>query len=122
GSLVTCEFLLQNAASVNQPDAYGRGPLHHATTLGHTGQVCLFLKRGASQNAVDIDNKTPLAIAVEAANADIVTLLRLAKMNDEMRESEGPYGQSGQYAANSHTEMQYRKCMQEFISRQLEET
>uniref|UniRef100_A0A8C9WM52 Arf-GAP with coiled-coil, ANK repeat and PH domain-containing protein n=1 Tax=Scleropages formosus TaxID=113540 RepID=A0A8C9WM52_SCLFO len=95
GSLVTCEFLLQNAASVNQPDAYGRGPLHHATTLGHTGQVCLFLKRGASQNAVDIDNKTPLAIAVEAANADIVTLLRLAKMNDEMRESEGPYGQSG---------------------------
>ncbi|KAL4630746.1 arf-GAP with coiled-coil, ANK repeat and PH domain-containing protein 2 isoform X3 [Arapaima gigas] len=95
GSLVTCEFLLQNAANVNQPDVYGRGPLHHATTLGHTGQVCLFLKRGASQNAVDIDNKTPLAIAVEAANADIVTLLRLAKMNDEMRESEGPYGQAG---------------------------
>lgn len=37
-------------------------------------QVCLFLKRGANQNAADIDEKTPLAIAVEAANADIVTL------------------------------------------------
>lgn len=37
-------------------------------------QVCLFLKRGANQNAVDIDEKTPLTIAVEAANADIVTL------------------------------------------------
>ncbi|MGH0158534.1 UNVERIFIED_CONTAM: hypothetical protein FKN15_060912 [Acipenser sinensis] len=57
--------------------------------------VCLFLKRGASQNAADSDNKTPLSIAVDAANADIVTLLRLAKMNDEMRESEGLYGQPG---------------------------
>uniref|UniRef100_A0A673CLH5 Arf-GAP with coiled-coil, ANK repeat and PH domain-containing protein n=1 Tax=Sphaeramia orbicularis TaxID=375764 RepID=A0A673CLH5_9TELE len=95
GSLVTCEFLLQNAANVNQQDAQGRGPLHHATMLGHTGQVCLFLKRGANQNAADIDEKTPLAMAVEAANADIVTLLRLAKMNEEMREAEGPYSQSG---------------------------
>ncbi|XP_029002786.1 arf-GAP with coiled-coil, ANK repeat and PH domain-containing protein 2-like isoform X3 [Betta splendens] len=95
GSLVTCEFLLQNAANVNQQDAQGRGPLHHATMLGHTGQVCLFLKRGANQNALDIDEKTPLTIAVEAANADIVTLLRLAKMNEEMREAEGPYSQSG---------------------------
>lgn len=89
---------------MNQQDAQGRGPLHHATMLGHTGfvsiflyhlkvimnfkqcdasqimfclycrQVCLFLKRGANQNAVDIDEKTPLTIAVEAANADIVTL------------------------------------------------
>ncbi|XP_051977660.1 arf-GAP with coiled-coil, ANK repeat and PH domain-containing protein 2-like [Xyrauchen texanus] len=95
GSLVTCEFLLQNSARVNQKDNRGRGPIHHATILGHTGQVCLFLKRGANQNAADIENKTPLSIAVEAANADIVTLLRLAKMNEEMRESEGPYSQSG---------------------------
>lgn len=39
GSLVTCEFLLQNAGNVNQLDAQGRGPLHHATMLGHTGSV-----------------------------------------------------------------------------------
>ncbi|XP_067251928.1 arf-GAP with coiled-coil, ANK repeat and PH domain-containing protein 2-like isoform X1 [Chanodichthys erythropterus] len=89
GSLVTCEFLLQNSASVNQQDKLGRGPLHHATILGHTGQACLFLKRGANQNAADVENQTPLSIAVKAANADIVTLLRLAKMNEEMRESEG---------------------------------
>uniref|UniRef100_A0AAY4EXM1 Arf-GAP with coiled-coil, ANK repeat and PH domain-containing protein n=1 Tax=Denticeps clupeoides TaxID=299321 RepID=A0AAY4EXM1_9TELE len=95
GSLVTCEFLLQNGANVNQMDTNGRGPLHHATILGHTGQVCLFLKRGANQNAADIDDQTPLTIAVEAANADIVTLLRLAKMNEEMREAEGPYNPSG---------------------------
>nr|XP_015216710.1 PREDICTED: arf-GAP with coiled-coil, ANK repeat and PH domain-containing protein 2 isoform X6 [Lepisosteus oculatus] len=95
GSLVSCEFLLQNGANVNHQDIRGRGPLHHATILGHTGQVCLFLKRGASQNAVDVEDKSPLSIAVDAANADIVTLLRLAKMNDEMREAEGPYGQTG---------------------------
>lgn len=103
GSLVTCEFLLQNSASVNQQDKLGRGPLHHATILGHTGlvllythdnnavfvflscdscfdifcycrQACLFLKRGANQNAADVENQTPLSIAVKAANADIVTL------------------------------------------------
>ncbi|KAM3931825.1 arf-GAP with coiled-coil, ANK repeat and PH domain-containing protein 2 isoform 4-T4 [Leptodactylus fuscus] len=95
GSLVTCEFLLQNGANVNHRDVKGRGPLHHATVLGHTGQVCLFLKRGANQHATDEDGKDPLSIAVEAANADIVTLLRLARMNEEMRESEGLYGQPG---------------------------
>ncbi|KAG2463288.1 ACAP2 protein, partial [Polypterus senegalus] len=122
GSLVTCEFLLQNGANVNSQDVFKRGPLHHAAILGHTGQVCLFLKRGASQNALDIDDRSPLSIAVEAANADIVTLLRLAKMNDEMREAEGLYGQPGQYSTNNHTEMQYKKCIQEFISLQLEES
>uniref|UniRef100_A0A674C3H4 Arf-GAP with coiled-coil, ANK repeat and PH domain-containing protein n=1 Tax=Salmo trutta TaxID=8032 RepID=A0A674C3H4_SALTR len=95
GSLIACEFLLQNAADVNQRDARGRGPLHHATYLGHTGQVCLFLKRGATQNDGDEDGQDPLSIAVQAANADIVTLLRLARMNEEMRESEGPFGQPG---------------------------
>ncbi|XP_059188657.1 arf-GAP with coiled-coil, ANK repeat and PH domain-containing protein 3 isoform X2 [Centropristis striata] len=95
GSLIACEFLLQNAADVNQRDARGRGPLHHATYLGHTGQVCLFLKRGATQNDEDEDRQDPLSIAVQQANADIVTLLRLARMNEEMRESEGPFGQPG---------------------------
>ncbi|XP_061591191.1 arf-GAP with coiled-coil, ANK repeat and PH domain-containing protein 3 [Cololabis saira] len=95
GSLIACELLLQNAADVNQRDSRGKGPLHHATYLGHTGQVCLFLKRGATQNDVDEDGQDPLSIAVRQANADIVTLLRLARMNDEMRESEGPLGQPG---------------------------
>uniref|UniRef100_A0A4W5RTL4 Arf-GAP with coiled-coil, ANK repeat and PH domain-containing protein n=2 Tax=Hucho hucho TaxID=62062 RepID=A0A4W5RTL4_9TELE len=115
GSLIACEFLLQNAADVNQRDTRGRGPLHHATYLGHTGQVCLFLKRGATQNDGDEDGQDPLSIAVQAANADIVTLLRLARMNEEMRESEGPFGQPGQYPTSSPTEQQYKKCIQEFI-------
>uniref|UniRef100_A0A8C2BN70 Arf-GAP with coiled-coil, ANK repeat and PH domain-containing protein n=1 Tax=Cyprinus carpio TaxID=7962 RepID=A0A8C2BN70_CYPCA len=88
-SLAACEFLLQNGANVNQVDSNGRGPLHHATILGHTGLVCLFLKRGADYNAKDIDDKDPIAIAIDNANADIVTLLRIAKMNKEMREMDG---------------------------------
>uniref|UniRef100_UPI00358F3F60 arf-GAP with coiled-coil, ANK repeat and PH domain-containing protein 2-like isoform X2 n=1 Tax=Myxine glutinosa TaxID=7769 RepID=UPI00358F3F60 len=94
-SLAVCEFLLQNGAKVNHRDDHGRSPLHHATYLGHTGQVCMFLKRGASQIALDEAGQDPLSVAVQAANADIVTLLRLARMYEEMRESEGPYPQEG---------------------------
>uniref|UniRef100_A0A8C5SF01 Arf-GAP with coiled-coil, ANK repeat and PH domain-containing protein n=1 Tax=Laticauda laticaudata TaxID=8630 RepID=A0A8C5SF01_LATLA len=90
-SLLACEFLLQNGANVNQSDNKGQGPLHHATILGHTGLACLFLKRGANMNAVDGEGKDPLGIAIDSANADIVTLLRLAKM----REAELALGQSG---------------------------
>ncbi|KAM3920839.1 arf-GAP with coiled-coil, ANK repeat and PH domain-containing protein 3 isoform 3-T3 [Leptodactylus fuscus] len=121
GSLIACEFLLQNGADVNQTDMRGRAPIHHATYLGHTGQVCLFLKRGANQHAVDDDGQDPLSISVQAANADIVTLLRLARMNEEMREAEGPFGQPGQYPSNSPTEQQYRKCIQEFICLNIDE-
>ncbi|OWK55760.1 Arf-GAP with coiled-coil, ANK repeat and PH domain-containing protein 3 [Lonchura striata] len=159
GSLLACEFLLQNGADVNQRDARGRAPLHHATSLGHTGQVCLFLKRGATPDTPDGDGQDPLSIAVSAANADIVTLtgntgkrclgtgkhwevlgtpgntsmgnrndqalsrrLRLARMNEEMREAEGPLGQPGQFPGSSPTELQYRKCIQEFISLNIDET
>uniref|UniRef100_A0A672SPV3 Arf-GAP with coiled-coil, ANK repeat and PH domain-containing protein n=1 Tax=Sinocyclocheilus grahami TaxID=75366 RepID=A0A672SPV3_SINGR len=121
GSLIACEFLLQNGADVNQRDVRGRAPLHHATCLGHTGQVCLFLKRGASQMEVDEDGQDPLSIAVQAANPDIVTLLRLARMNEEMREADGPFGQPGQYPSSSPTEQQYRKCIQEFICLSIDE-
>ncbi|KAF7658547.1 hypothetical protein LDENG_00011240 [Lucifuga dentata] len=95
GSLLACEFLLQNGANVNHRDLRGRGALHAAATAGHTGQVCLLLKRGANQYAVDERGQDPLAIAVETANADIVTLLRMARMNEEMRDSEGVFGSVG---------------------------
>uniref|UniRef100_G1QGN1 Arf-GAP with coiled-coil, ANK repeat and PH domain-containing protein n=1 Tax=Nomascus leucogenys TaxID=61853 RepID=G1QGN1_NOMLE len=105
-------------SDVNQRDSRGRGPLHHATLLGRTGQVCLFLKRGADQHALDQEQRDPLAIAVQAANADIVTLLRLARMAEEMREAEAAPGPPGALAGSSPTELQFR----EFISLHLEES
>ncbi|XP_052571639.1 arf-GAP with coiled-coil, ANK repeat and PH domain-containing protein 3 isoform X3 [Peromyscus californicus insignis] len=122
GSLIVCEFLLQNGADVNQRDSLGRAPLHHATLLGHTGQVCLFLKRGADQHALDQEQQDPLTIAIQAANADIVTLLRLARMAEEMREAEASPGQPGPLPGSSPTELQYRRCIQEFIGLHLEES
>ncbi|CAG5128146.1 unnamed protein product, partial [Candidula unifasciata] len=95
GSLAACEFLLLNNAKLDRKDRKGRTPLHHATILGHTGQVCQFLKRRADQNAKDNKGMTPLMIAVENANADIVTLLRLSKLNDEMKEADGYLGNPG---------------------------
>lgn len=37
GSLLACEFLLQNGANINHRDLRGRGALHAAATAGHTG-------------------------------------------------------------------------------------
>lgn len=37
GSLLACEFLLQNGANVNHRDQHGQGALHAAATYGHTG-------------------------------------------------------------------------------------
>ncbi|TEA39282.1 hypothetical protein DBR06_SOUSAS2110023, partial [Sousa chinensis] len=85
-------------------------------------QVCLFLKRGADQHALDHTQQDPLSIAVQEANADIVTLLRLARMAEEMREAEAPAGQPGPLAGSSPTELQYRRCIQEFISLHLDES
>jgi ankyrin repeat protein len=36
--------------------------------------ACLFLKRGADLRAQDSEGRDPLTIAMETANADIVTL------------------------------------------------
>jgi Arf-GAP/coiled-coil/ANK repeat/PH domain-containing protein len=88
GSMTTVEFLLLNGAKVDIRDSNGQGPLHHATLLGNSGQGCQLLKRSANQHAVDDQGQDPLSIAVKNANADIVTILRLAKLNEEMKESD----------------------------------
>lgn len=88
GSIMACEFLLLNGAKSNNADDNGRTSLHVSTQLGNTGQVCLLLKHGADQHSEDKDGATALKIAVDNANPDIVTMLRLAKLNEEIRRDE----------------------------------
>ncbi|GLH03543.1 ArfGAP with SH3 domain, ANK repeat and PH domain-containing protein [Gryllus bimaculatus] len=88
GSVMACEYLLLNGAKINAQDSLGKTPLHLATELGHTAQVCLLLKHRADQRLKDSDGTEPLAIAIKKANADIVTLLRLAMLNEEIKASE----------------------------------
>ncbi|EZA47962.1 hypothetical protein DMN91_012484 [Ooceraea biroi] len=88
GSVMSCEYLLLNGARINCQDAEGKTPLHLATELGHTAQVCLLLKHRADQHIEDESGVKPLSIAVKEANADIVTLLRLGLLNEEMKDSE----------------------------------
>ncbi|OWR47002.1 arf-GAP with coiled-coil ANK repeat and PH domain-containing protein 2 [Danaus plexippus plexippus] len=85
---MACSFLLLNGSKLNCQDEDGMTPLHLATEAGHTGQVCLLLRYKADQSLCDKEGRTPLDMAVSHANADIVTLLRLTKLNEEMRESE----------------------------------
>ncbi|CAB3999086.1 arf-GAP with coiled-coil, ANK repeat and PH domain-containing 2 [Paramuricea clavata] len=87
GFLAGTEFLLQNGAKINLRDSRGRAALHHAALLGQTGEACLLLKKGANQHAVDENGQDPLMIALSQMHADIVTLLRLSRLNDEMKES-----------------------------------
>ncbi|XP_015109032.1 arf-GAP with coiled-coil, ANK repeat and PH domain-containing protein 2 [Diachasma alloeum] len=88
GSVMSCEYLILNGARINCQDAEGKTPLHLATELSHTAQVCLLLKHRADQHIEDERGIKPLSIAVQEANADIVTLLRLGLLNEEMKDSE----------------------------------
>ena len=98
---MACEYLLLNGAKIDVQDSDGKTPLYLATSLGtycaqprkqswkvqlqvilnflkhitgHTAQVCLLLKHKANQHLKDSEGTDPLSIAVDAANADIVTL------------------------------------------------
>ncbi|RWS08827.1 hypothetical protein B4U79_12687 [Dinothrombium tinctorium] len=92
GNLVATEFVFLNGAKCNLQDSFNRTALHLATELSNTGLVCALLKRGADQSILDNQNRDAVTIAVNNANADIVTLLRLAKLNEEMKNDE--YGNS----------------------------
>jgi len=88
GSVMATEFLILNNAKTVAVDEVGNTALHLASQMGNTGQVCLLLKHRADHHRVNNEGKEPLDIAVANSDADIVTLLRLAALNEEIRASD----------------------------------
>ena len=88
GSVMACEYLLLNGARINAVDGHGNTALHLAANHRSTGQVCLLLKHRADHHLANNDGLTALDIAVKNCDADTVTLLRLAALNEEIKESE----------------------------------
>lgn len=85
-SCMACEYLLLNGAKINARDREGNTALHLSAMNGATGQVCLLLKHRADHHLRNSGGKTALDIAVEKADADIVTLLRMADFNEQIQE------------------------------------
>ncbi len=93
GSVMACEYLLLNGARIDARDSIrGDTPLHLAAKGGSTSQVCLLLKHRADHHVANRAGEKALDIAVSQSDADIVTLLRLADLNEEIRESCDPSG------------------------------
>ena len=88
GSVMATEFLILNGAKTGAADGEGNTALHLAALHGHTGQTCLLLKHRADHHLVNNAGSEPLDIAVQNSDADIVTLLRLAALNEEIREND----------------------------------
>lgn len=74
GSVMAVEFLLLNGVDINAQDANGYTALHLATERGNTAQAYLLLKNRAKHDIPAGNGKLALDIAVDCANADIVTL------------------------------------------------
>lgn len=74
GSVMACEFLLLNGVPIDAVDDKGYTALHLATEKGCTSQAYLLLKHRAKHDIEGCDGKRPIDIAVDKANADIVTL------------------------------------------------
>ncbi|CAF0702791.1 unnamed protein product [Brachionus calyciflorus] len=91
GSIPAVELLILNGAKLNLCDFNGQTALHHATILNNLKLVCLLLKRGADPLSLDKNNVDPIMIATDNCQPNIVTILRVAKMNNDLKEQDLTY-------------------------------
>jgi FOG: Ankyrin repeat len=65
----------QRQALVNQPDWYGKTPLHHAVSCGRDDVAQLLIKAGANVHAKEKDGSTLLHLAASYEDADLAETL-----------------------------------------------
>ncbi|CAI9541902.1 unnamed protein product [Staurois parvus] len=66
------KFLVENGASINQPDNEGWIPLHAASSCGYVDIAEYLISQGANVGAVNSEGDTPLDIAEEEAMEELL--------------------------------------------------
>ncbi|XP_055607067.1 uncharacterized protein LOC129754856 [Uranotaenia lowii] len=78
GNIAVVELLLSNKCEVDAKDMLRMSALHWAVEKRHDKVVEMLLQHGADPNAVSKFGKSPIGIAMEAGQVDLVRILLLA--------------------------------------------
>lgn len=91
------KLLLRAGADPNQADWNLISPLHTAAGYGNAEVIQMLLEHGASRDARDFENKTPLDHAIRGANPVSISLLSVA--SDSQSHPHDPHQQVPQQSA-----------------------
>ena len=89
GYLQELRQLLAMNSNVNEPNRFGRTPLHFVSENGDIQAIRLLLSAKADVTLMDNYGSTPLHLALAHQRADAVTTLVAAKADDMIRDSDG---------------------------------
>ncbi|XP_057684338.1 GA-binding protein subunit beta-2-like [Corythoichthys intestinalis] len=81
GHTIIVELLVRSGADINAKDMLKMTALHWAAQHGHHGVVESLIKHGADVHALSKFDKTPLDIAVDIQNTDLMLLLQEGMQN-----------------------------------------
>ena len=82
--------MIQNGAKVDAKDStHGYTGLHQASRLGHESIIRYLIVNGASIDAKDNSNCTPLMSAANSGQADSVKILLLSGADTETKDKDG---------------------------------
>lgn len=84
---VATDFLLQWSCDVDAVDSLGYAPLHYAASMDLIRIVLLLFRRTATWNIAGKDGKTPLDLAVEETNEDVIMIFKMVEVNGGGREA-----------------------------------
>ncbi|KAJ8251883.1 hypothetical protein GJAV_G00226490, partial [Gymnothorax javanicus] len=89
GKLEVCRLLLEQGASVGQPNRRGIVPLFSTTRQGHWQIVDLLLTHGADVNMADKQGRTPLMMAASEGHLDTAEFLLSQGASLSLTDKEG---------------------------------